>query len=375
VVINLAKYVKESSHATILLGGAGFSGAPRYFLELAGVKYGIIGEGERSLVKFAKAIEKGTEPASANIGGLICNKGNGRFDYHPADEYEDITGYPLPDRGLFDLRYTRVKGFIPINGIQTCRGCSKKCIMCNIKYSEGNKERTDSPEKVIAQIRRDQEMGFKGFYLADTIFNRPADHAHKICDAFVKNQIKGPWSATCVPTNFSMELLKKMKTTGCKLITFGIDTADESLLKKWKKGFTIDSIIKAIEKCRKAGIISIATLCVGGPGETPGTIKNTFEVIDSVNPDILLTYYGFRIYNGTELAEIAKAQGYFKNREQLYEKAIYYESPQLPADEFFEWYKKRYSDLSRVNVKQEGREAISWYRDRANEIAKVIFNR
>jgi anaerobic magnesium-protoporphyrin IX monomethyl ester cyclase len=375
MVINLTNYIKESSNATILLGGAGFSGAAEHFLKISGVKYGIIGEGERSLVKFVKAIEQGTDPASSNIGGLICNKGNGQFDYHPTSEYEDITGYPLPERSLFDNRYTQVKGFIPINGIQTCRGCSKKCIMCNIKYSEGNLERIDSPAKVVAQIQKDQERGFKGFYLADTIFNRPIAHAHEICDAFIKSDIKGPWSTTCVPTDLSMELLKKMKTTGCNLITLGIDTGDENLLKKWKKGFTIDSIIKAVENCKKVGMISIVTLCIGGPGENLETLKNTFEVIDSINPDILLTYYGFRIYRGTELAEIAKEKGYFKNEEELFEKATYYESPDLPADEFLKWYKNRYADLSRVNVMQKGREAISWYRDRANEIAKVIFNK
>jgi radical SAM superfamily enzyme YgiQ (UPF0313 family) len=375
MVIDLTAYIKESSKATIVLGGAGFSGAAEHFLKISGVKYGIIGEGERSLVKFVRAIEQGTDPASANISGLICNNGNGSFDYQPTGEYEDITGYPLPERRLFDLRYTQAKGFVPINGIQTCRGCSKKCIMCNIKYSEGNKERTDSPEKVIAQIREDQERGFKGFYLADTIFNRPVAHAHEICDAFVKNHIKGPWSATCVPTNLSTELLKKMKTSGCNLITLGIDTADEYLLRKWKKGFTVDSIIKAVENCKKIGIISIVTLCVGGPGENSQTLKNTFAVIDRIKPDILLTYYGFRIYQGSQLAEIAKEEGYFKNEEELFQKAIYYESPGLPAEEFFQWYKKRYADLSRVNVKQEGREAISWYRGRANEIAKVIFNK
>jgi radical SAM superfamily enzyme YgiQ (UPF0313 family) len=375
IVIKLTNCIKESGKATIVLGGAGFSGAPEYFLKISGVKYGISGEGERSLLKFVKAIEKGQDPASANIGGLICNKGNGRFDYHPRDEFEDITRYPLPERSLFDRRYAQITGFLPANGIQTCRGCSKKCIICTIKLSEGDKERTDSPEKVIAQIRKDQEMGFKGFYLADAIFNRPTDHAHKICDAFIKHHITGPWSVACIPTGLSIKLLKKMNATGCRLISLGIDTADESLLKKWRKGLTIDSITKAVENCRKVGILGMVTLCVGGPGETLETVKNTFDLIDSIDPDMLFTYYGFRIFSGSQLEGMAKKEGYLKNEEELAGKVIYYESPHLPAHEFFQWYKKRYSNLSRVNIVQDERKMISLSAKRANEITRVIFKK
>ncbi len=375
IVINFVNYIRNVSKAVIVLGGAGFSGAPEYFLNLTEAKYGILGEGEVSLVDFAMTIDQGKEPSQNPIGGLIWKNEDGTFGYKPKGKYADISKYPLPDRTEINSRYVDFKSFIPINGIQTCRGCSFKCIFCNIKNSEGDIERTDSPEKVILQIKADEAKGFQGFYIADTIFNRPVKHAHDICDALIENNIKGPWSTTCTPVGFSRELAKKMKATGCNLITFGIDTADKTLLKKWKKGFNIDSIVDSVNICKEMEIISIVTLCIGGPEETIETLNNTFDVIDSVNPDILLTYYGFRIYGGTELAEIALREGMIKSLNEPYHNVLFYESPDLTQQQFKTFYKQRYSKLNRINIKQEDREAISWYAPRANDIAKVMFGK
>lgn len=375
IVINFVKYIREVTDSVIVLGGAGFSGSPQYFLNISGVKYGITGEGEESLVDFINAICEGRDPEQLQIGGLIWKNDDGTFSSIPRQKYADITKFPTSERINVDPHYIKGYGFIPINGIQTCRGCSFKCIMCNIKYSEGDIERTDSPEKVIAQIRADEEKGFKGFYIADTIFNRPIKHAHDICDAFIENNIKGPWSATCTPLGFTKDLAVKMKATGCTIVTLGIDTADRTLLKKWRKGFDVESIIDAVNICREVGLVGIVTLCIGGPGETIETFNNTFNIIDEINPDILLTYYGFRIYGGTELAEKALQEGLIKNIDEPYNNIIYYESPDLTFQQFRELYKERYSKLNRVVVKQEDREIISWYTPRANDLAKIMFNK
>lgn len=375
IIINFVSYIKKVTNAVIVLGGAGFSGVPQYFLNLSEVRYGLIGEGEVSLVDFVVAVCEGKEPSQLPIGGLIWRNDDGTFGMNKCNQYVDVKNLPTPKRLSVNPKYFNHNGFIPVNGIQTCRGCSFRCIMCNIKYSEGDIERTDAPEKVIEQIKADEENGFKGFYIADTIFNRPIKHAHEICDAFIANDIKGPWSTTCTPLGFDRALAEKMKATGCNIITFGVDTCDKTLLKKWKKGFNMDSIVKSVNICREVGIISIVTLCLGGPGETVETFNNTFSLIDEINPDILLTYYGFRIYGGTELADIALNEGVIQDLDEPYNKTIFYESLDFTYEQFKALYKERYRNLKRVNVKQENREAVSWYMPRANEIGKIMFKK
>lgn len=364
--------IKKHSNATIVLGGAGFSGAPEYFLRSSGAQYGIVGEGEVALHNFVKAVEQKVAPEDADIKGLIWENENHEYSYIEKVLIDDIRSFRTPDRSVFSRQYLERKWMIPVNGIQTCRGCSKECFMCNIHASEGNVERTDDPEKVVEQIKYDQQLGYKGFYIADTIFNRPVKHAHDVCDAFIKHNIKGPWSAAVVPTGLTVDLIEKMKATGCNLLTMGIDTADETLLKRWKKGFTVQSIIDAVENFKKANMVSVVTLCIGGPGETLETVKNTFDVIDSVNPDILLVYYGFMVFPKTELFDIALEEGLISGVEDLYSGTVFYDSKDISLVEFKEWYKNRYQSKIRIDVRNVDREIVSWYAPRANDIGPVV---
>ena len=54
-VKELVDHLRELGPAPIILGGAGFSVAPREFMEYTGADFGIVGEGEESFVRFLQA--------------------------------------------------------------------------------------------------------------------------------------------------------------------------------------------------------------------------------------------------------------------------------------------------------------------------------
>ena len=54
-VKELVDHLKELGPAPVVLGGAGFSVAPREFMEFTGADFGLVGEGEESFVRFLQA--------------------------------------------------------------------------------------------------------------------------------------------------------------------------------------------------------------------------------------------------------------------------------------------------------------------------------
>ena len=49
-------------------------------------------------------------------------------------------------------------------------------------------------------------------------------------------------------------------------------------------------------------------LLIGGPGETPQTVKETIEFIKHINPDCAGASLGIRIYQGTQMAEMVNLE-------------------------------------------------------------------
>ncbi len=364
--------VRDASDATIVLGGAGFSSAPEFWLAATEAPFGIAGDGELSLLDFVRCLERDIDPRESAVGGLVYRTDDGGYHREHIRPVQDLTTLPIPDRSVFDERYTVPRGIIAVNGIQTCRGCSKHCIMCSIHLSEGTCERTSDPEHIVAQIKQDEANGFDGFYIADTIFNRPTEHAHAMVDAFIAHGIKGPWGAAVTPEGLGLDLLKKMKQTGCRTLTIGVDAAEPSMIESLRKDFTVDDVKQAVADCREADIISTLTLWLGGPGESMETIEYAFDLVDTAEPDVLLVFHGVQIYPRTQLAKIGKREGYFEDPLELM-RPTYYESPELPLADFMAWYKNRYKKMKRIIVRGGERESISLHPPSGNKIAPLIF--
>ena len=76
-------------------------------------------------------------------------------------------------------------------------------------------------------------------------------------------------------------------------------------------------------------------LIFGGPGETRGTLKLSFENSQRLDRSVILAVVGMRIYPGTPLYERARREGIIWSGTELLQ-PWYYLSPALTEDEVFE---------------------------------------
>ncbi|MDO8551679.1 MAG: radical SAM protein [bacterium] len=68
-----------------------------------------------------------------------------------------------------------------------------------------------------------------------------------------------------------------MKKSGCYFVAFGIESGNQKILEKIKKGEDLETIKKAIEMVDKLGLICQGFFIFGLPGETKRTIIDSIE--------------------------------------------------------------------------------------------------
>jgi hypothetical protein len=125
------------------------------------------------------------------------------------------------------------------------------------------------------------------------------------------------WGQTRVNT-VTGDILNMMKSAGCVLLTLGVESADDTILKSMKKGTTVAQIEKAFSAAEEVGLHATGNIIFGDLAETPSTVRNTLTwKARHKNWDIVLRYIwtfpGSYIYErACEMGKITDRVEYLK---------------------------------------------------------------
>ncbi|MCX8119007.1 MAG: radical SAM protein [Desulfobacterota bacterium] len=292
---------RRFSTAKIAIGGSGFSLAPRDLFQHLKVDYGIVGEGEEAFLELVEAIEKG-HPVQPAPHLLV------QGESAPFIRGAKASRISSPDRTLFDpLRYLKDGGML---NLQTKRGCPFSCIYCTYPLLEGKQVRLREVEEVVEEMEGLlRDYGTDYLYFVDDIFNYPPGYAEQLCRRMAQRGIRVRWTAFVNPGSLTEDLLRRMVEAGCDGVEFGTDSGSEKMLRNYRKSFTRKEVIEASQLCAKLRVNHCHYLLFGGPGEDEGTIEETFELMDELDPTAVIAMLGIRIYPNTELERLARAEG------------------------------------------------------------------
>ncbi|HVP76392.1 MAG TPA: lipid biosynthesis B12-binding/radical SAM protein [Thermodesulfobacteriota bacterium] len=300
---------RQYGSSRVVIGGSGFSLAPRELLQHLDVDFGIMGEGEDVLLQLVRSLEKG-EPISPSSHLFIKGK-----PFLPLIEGARVFPLKDPDRSFLDgNRYLEEGG---MGNIQTKRGCPFSCIYCTYPLLEGKRVRLRKTEEVVDEIQRLVEEGVDYLYFVDDIFNYPPSFAEALCREMVRRKIDVKWSAFVNPAFLNETLLRWMKEAGCSGIEFGTDSGSPRMLENYKKSFTREDVIRSSKLCSTLEINHCHYLLFGGPGEDEGTIEESFHLMDQLDPTAVIAMLGIRIYPGTEMKRLSLAQGVIRENANL----------------------------------------------------------
>jgi radical SAM superfamily enzyme YgiQ (UPF0313 family) len=291
---------RQSPSSRLVIGGSGYSLAPKELLQHLNVDFGIVGEGEEAFRQLVRRLEKG-DPISPSPYLLIKEK-----PIPPLIEGEKVFPIKSPDRSFFETqRYFEEGG---MGNIQTKRGCPFSCIYCTYPLLEGKKVRLRKTEEVVDEIYHLVKEGINYIYFVDDIFNYPPSYAETLCREMVRNKIDVKWNAFVNPGFLTEALLQWMKEAGCVGIEFGTDSGSPRMIENYQKSFTQKDIIQSSKICSKWRVNHCHYFLFGGPGENEETIEESFHLMDQLDPTAIIAMLGIRIYPGTEMERLSLSQ-------------------------------------------------------------------
>jgi len=271
-IIRCAKEHRPS--VVTMMGGphASFA-AQQAFHQYPQIDIIFIGEAERSLQQWLPVYQ---DRGSWNGIKGLAYMADGRFTTTGQGDFiEDLSTLPLPSRHLLPISKYQALGF-PIS-IITSRGCPNKCIFCLGRKMVGFKSRYRDPKLVADEIESILAMGFTRINIADDLFTANKNRVRALCEEILNRNIRFDWSAFARVDTVNEETLRLMREAGCDAVSFGIESGNPEMLKRIRKGITLDQARQAVALCKKTGILAHASFMIGLPGESFQTMNDTLN--------------------------------------------------------------------------------------------------
>ncbi len=332
--LRIAKIVREvCPNCLILLGGSHASfWDDKALQESPSLDIIVRKEGENTMLELVKAVE--AEEDYSDVLGITCRK-NGQIVKNPDRAYiENLDVLPFPAHHLWPIDRLRKYGSV-IFPVVTSRGCVYWCDFCTAVRMFGRRYRMRSPKNVVDELEFLQRtFGAHMFTFYDDAFTVDQKRATEICDEIKNRKLKIDWDCETRVDMVTKDLLSNMKEAGCTAVWFGVESGSQPVLDAMRKGISPAQTIKAFKWAKEAGLLTVANVVLGFPGETKETIWETIKFVERLRPNDV-GYYIATPYPGTPLYETVKAKGQLKVTDfDRYDTATpLYEIPGLSAQE------------------------------------------
>jgi radical SAM superfamily enzyme YgiQ (UPF0313 family) len=291
--------IRSMTDAPIVLGGVGFSIFAGAIVEYTGADFGVLGDGEPAITELYRQLKAAKR--FEDVPGLVWRENN-RINTNPPS-WPDSISLGTSRKFIDNQSYFKHGGQC---GLETKRGCNRHCIYCADPLSKGTMLRLRKPSEVAGEVESLLSQGIDVLHLCDSEFNVPRDHAFAISEELNRRSLgdKVRWYAYLSPTPFDADLAKAMAQAGCVGIDFTGDSGSELMLRTYRQQHTREDLAKAVKLCRMNNIKVMIDLLLGGPGETPRTVRETIDFIKQIGPDCAGAALGLRVYPGTALEQI-----------------------------------------------------------------------
>jgi radical SAM superfamily enzyme YgiQ (UPF0313 family) len=302
--VDLLTQLRQLTDAPIVVGGVGFSIFGQRLLSVLGADFGVRGDGERAIIELYRALE---EPERwPGVPGLIWSSA-GRWLSNPSDATRRLTASRLREH-VDNRAYFRLGGQL---GIETKRGCPRRCIYCADPVAKGKVVRCRSPESVADEFELLRRQGIDVVHICDGEFNVPGAHAMAVCDALIRRNMaeRMRFYTYMAVRPFDLQLARAMKRAGCVGINFTGDSASDAMLLRYRAAHRRSHLSDAVALCRTVGITCMVDLLLGGPGETLESVKDTVDFIKWSNPDCVGAALGMRLYPETLASQMLDRDG------------------------------------------------------------------
>jgi radical SAM superfamily enzyme YgiQ (UPF0313 family) len=319
--------VKIERKLIIILGGGLVSTEPEIVIGNIGANIGIIGQGEATIREVADALKNNTDLKEVN--GLIFKDATGKLITTPKrKEFDSLEQLDYPAYDLFEEIITEET----IINIVASRSCPFRCTFCCHPSAEKYIQR--SLDSIFTELDYwIDRFGTKKFVFYDELFAIKEDRVLEFCNRIKPYNLS--YSLQMRVDKINQSMVDAFKDSGCRLISLGLESADNRILKSMKKNITVEQIEYALDLIYKTGLPSKGSFIFGDIEEDLESIKNTCDWYKNhLNYSIIL--HRIMVFPGTVLYKYALEKGIIKDKLKYLEEGCPFVNLTKLSDEVYE---------------------------------------
>jgi radical SAM superfamily enzyme YgiQ (UPF0313 family) len=266
-------------------------------------------EGERTFIELLEKIQ--AQESLANVLGITYRNGDKIVRNADRPFIDDLDSIPFPAHHLMPLESLKRDGKILFPLISS-RGCVFWCDFCSTVRMFGRGYRWRSPKNVVDEMQLVHgKYGVKQVTFYDDAFTVDRNRVLKICEELHERKLDMMWDCGTRVDMVDRELLQTMRNAGCFAVWLGVESGSEAILGAMNKSIKLDQTRKAYKTAHEVGLMTIANVVLGFPGETEKTAKETIRFVKELNPDDV-GFYVATPYPGTPMYEEVKKNGWLR---------------------------------------------------------------
>lgn len=249
ILASLSRKEMREKLDTVILGGPGVSSLGREILgSFPGVDIIASGEGERTLVECLQRLGNG---GSMETVAGITYRDHGRIRVNPnRQRIENLDALPFPAYRHINLDdYTARTDFerIPL-AILSARGCPYTCTFCDIPGIWRGGIRYRSVPNVIQELEELKEAHqLPRFHITDDTFVLGRERLEEFCKTLKGRRLDMPWSCLGRVDRMDEDLLRTLADANCDTIFYGIESGNDAILERIRKGFTVSQALEVVK--------------------------------------------------------------------------------------------------------------------------------
>lgn len=236
------------------------------FEQLRHTDFAVVGEGERTFCELLRCLRG--EGELADVAGLLYRDSNGSIRENPRRPWEeDLDVFPPPDRSLFTYPYD-------YHSIIGTRGCPFSCTFCNSSANWGRHYRVRRPASIAAEIRAviDRYGDDKYFEFCDDAFNLRKQWVLEVCNEIASTGARW-WIRGIKAELIDAEVADALASSNCIGGACGVESADNSVLRRIGKGTTIERILRGAELLYSRGLCLNGQFMIGNIGDSLESVR------------------------------------------------------------------------------------------------------
>ncbi len=278
------------------------------------IDYIVRGEGEATFRELIESRLSGKSPKG--IPGLSYHEGD-RMVHNPARPLLNVEEIRMPKR---DARLI-TSGFysfdVPIDSVETSRGCTQGCKFCSINLMYGRNFRTFSIERVIEDIRDAEAHGAGSVFFPDDNITLHPKRLERLCQAIIDaglTHLRYKTQASASGIASSKQLVDRMGEAGFDGVFLGVESINKRNLEFLGKGKMSNDAEKAVSYLHDNNIIVSTGLIGGNPDDDEEDLWENFRLARRLKVDFPIFYISTP-YPKTEMRAELEEMGLVTNND------------------------------------------------------------